>query len=158
MKICKKNKKSRQELYKAYVDKQNKNQKSAFAKVPFGNRLVFAPHCMRNSAVCRAQEKDFYFICKDCGGCTIYKINRLIKELGYGGLYVLKGGRAILKIAAEKKPQAIVGISCYFEGEQGFKVMKETDIIAQYVPLIKDGCHDTDADISEIEKILKQKE
>jgi hypothetical protein len=156
MKICKKVKKSRQEQYKAFVDKQNKAQSAAFVKVPFKNRLIFTPHCMRNSSVCAAEEKDFYFVCRDCGGCTIFKIKRLAQELGYGGVYILKGGRAILKIVNEQKPRAIVGISCYFEGEQGFKVMKETDIIVQYIPLTRDGCNDTDADMAETEKILKQ--
>ena len=155
MNLCKKTKESRQNKYVSYVAAQNKAQSKKFAETEFKDRIVFAPHCMRNSSVCKAEEKDFYYICKDCGGCTVFKIKRLVKELGYGGLYVLKGGRAILKVVKEQNPKAIVGISCYFEGEQGFKVMKETKVIVQFVPLVRDGCNDTDADISEIEKILK---
>ena len=151
MKLCKKFNESRQ---KKYIIAQNKAQGKAFAKTGFGERMVFAPHCMRNSAVCKAQEKDFYYICKDCGGCTIFKIKKLAEKLGYGGFYVLKGGRAILKLVKEQNPKAIVGISCYFEGEQGFKVMEETDIAVQFVPLTRDGCNDTDADFEEIAKLL----
>jgi hypothetical protein len=157
MNLCKKTKESKQKKYAVYVAAQNKAQSKKFAKTDFKDRIVFAPHCMRNSAVCKAQEKDFYYVCKNCGGCSIFKIKKLVENLSYGGLYILKGGRAILKVIKEQNPKAIVGISCYFEGEQGFKVMKETDIAVQFAPLTKDGCHDTDADFDEIKKILELK-
>jgi len=154
MNLCKKTKESKQNNYIKYVAAQNKAQSVSFSKIDFKDRIVFAPHCMRNCEVCKAQEKDFYYICKDCGGCTIFKIKKLAEKLGYGGFYILKGGRAILKLVKEQRPKAIVGISCYFEGEQGFKVMKETDIAVQFIPLTRDGCNDTDADFEEIEKLL----
>jgi hypothetical protein len=157
MKLCKKTKESKQKKYTEYAAAQNKAQGKKFAKTDFKDRIVFAPHCMRNSSVCKAQEQDFYYVCKNCGGCAIFKIKKLVEELGYGGLYILKGGRAILKVVKEQKPKAIVGIACYFEGEQGFKVMKETDIAVQFAPLTRDGCHDTEADVETLENILKMK-
>jgi len=157
MRLCKKNKESKEKKYKSFAAAQNKSQRAAFSKTDFKDRIVFAPHCMRNTKACKAQEKDFYYICKDCGACTIYKIKKLVEDLGCGGLYILKGGRAILKIVKEKNPKAIVGISCYFEGEQGFKVMKDTGVTVQFAPLTRDGCSDTDADIEEIKKILELK-
>jgi hypothetical protein len=156
MNLCKKTKESRQKSYAIFAAAQNKAQSGAFAKTAFKDRIVFAPHCMRNTAACKAKEEDFYYVCKDCGACSIFKIKKLAESLGYGGLYILKGGRAILKVVKERSPKAIVGISCYFEGEQGFKVMKETGVTVQFIPLTKDGCHDTDANIDEAEKILKQ--
>jgi hypothetical protein len=113
---------------------------------------------MRNSAVCTAKEKDFYYVCQNCGGCNIFRLKRVAEELGYKGFYILKGGRAILKLVQDTRPAAIVGIACFFEGEQGFKILKGTGIAVQYVPLARDGCHDTDVNIIEAEKILRQKD
>jgi len=156
MKLCKSFKKSKEQVYKAYTEKQNKVQQKSFAQIPFEKRLVFAPHCMRNTAVCIAEEKDSHYICKECGGCKMNDISKLVKKLGYGGLYILKGGRAIVKIINEQKPQAIVGIACFYEGEQAFKVTEDINVIVQFVPLTKDGCAATDTDMAEVEKILKQ--
>jgi hypothetical protein len=157
MKLCKYPKKSKEQVYKAFTDKQNKSQQKKFSSVPFNKRIVFAPHCMRNTAVCTAYEKDSYYICRECGGCTIGKISGLVKELGYMGLFTVKGGRTLAKLAEEHKPAAVVGIACYFEGELGFNLFKNTDMVVQYVPLTKDGCANTDADFEEIKKILSQK-
>jgi hypothetical protein len=157
MKLCKFPKKSKEQIYKAFTDKQNKSHQKKFAAIPFDKRIVFAPHCMRNTAVCIAEEKESYYICRECGGCTIDKISKLVKKLGYKGLFAVKGGRALLKLVNEHEPRAVVGIACYFEGELGFKAFKDSDIIVQYIPLVKDGCANTDADIKEIEAILSQK-
>lgn len=156
MKLCKYPRKSKEQLYKAFTDKQNKTHQKKFSSTPFDKRIVFAPHCMRNTAVCTAEEKESYYLCRECGGCTIAKISKLVKELGYGKLFIVKGGRALIKLANEHKPEAVVGIACYFEGELGFKAFKDTDMIVQYIPLTKDGCANTDADIKEIEVILSQ--
>ncbi|MDR2426383.1 MAG: DUF116 domain-containing protein [Endomicrobium sp.] len=157
MKLCKIPRKSEEQIYKAFTEKQNKSQQKKFAAVAFDKRVVFAPHCMRNTAVCIAQEKESYYICGECGGCSIDKISKLIKKFGYKGLFIVKGGRSLMKLANEDRPEAVVGIACYFEGELGFKAFKGTNISVQYVPLTKDGCSATDADIKEIETILSQK-
>lgn len=156
MKLCKFQKKSKEQIYKAFTDKQNKSHQKKFSSTPFDKRIVFAPHCMRNTTVCTAEEKDSYYICRECGGCTVGKISKLVKELGYMGLFTVKGGRALSKLASEYKPEAVVGIACYYEGELGFNLFKDTDMVVQYVPLTKDGCANTDADIKQIEEILSQ--
>ena len=158
MKLCKFPKKSKEQIYKTFTDKQNKSQQKKFAATPFEKRIVFAPHCMRNTVVCTAEEKDSYYVCRECGGCTIGKISNLVKELGYMGLFTVKGGRTLVKIVEKYKPEAVVGIACYFEGELGFKAFKDTGIIVQYVPLSKDGCANTDASFEEIEGILRQQQ
>ncbi|MDR3256514.1 MAG: DUF116 domain-containing protein [Endomicrobium sp.] len=157
MKVCKVSPKSKKQTYKTFTDKQNKLQSKKFASVHFNKRIVFAPHCMRNTAICIAAEKEGYYICAECGGCKINDISKLLKELNYHALYVLKGGRAIEKIIKEQKPAAIVGIACFFEGEQAFKILKDENIAVQFVPLTKDGCTTTDTNLKEIERVLKQK-
>ena len=156
MKPCKNLKKSKEQIHKSFTDKQNKLNQKKFAEIPFNKRMVFAPHCMRNTAVCAAEEKEGYYVCKECGGCKIGEISGLVKKYGYAALYILKGGRAIVKIIEEQKPLAIVGISCYFEGDQAFRILDESGVIIQFVPLAKDGCASTDVDLAETERTLKQ--
>jgi hypothetical protein len=137
------------------IKKLNEKYKEPFEKTPFKDRIVLAPRCMRNISVCSAQEQGPYFICKNCGGCTIGKIDVLMKELGYGNLYVLKGGSAVPKIIKEQKPKALVGIACAIEGVPLFSAAQDENVVAQFALLLKDGCANTDADFDEIKKILE---
>jgi hypothetical protein len=137
------------------IKKLNEKYKETFEKIPFKDRIVLAPRCMRNISKCSAQEQGPYFICRNCGCCTIGKIDALMKELGYGNLYILKGGSAVPKIIKEQKPKALVGIACSIEGVPLFSAAEDENVAAQFALLLKDGCHDTDADIDEIEKLLK---
>jgi hypothetical protein len=154
MKLCKLVKKSKERSYIAFTTKQNKLQEKKFASVPPNARIVFAPHCMRNTAVCAAIEKDSYYICTECDGCKIAQISKLAKKLNYMALYIVKGGRTITKIIQEQKPQAVVGIACFFEGDLAFKILKEENLAAQFVPLTKDGCSATDTDLKQAERAL----
>ncbi|MDR0617348.1 MAG: DUF116 domain-containing protein [Endomicrobium sp.] len=154
MKLCKLVKKSKEQSYIAFTAKQNKLQDKKFASVTPSMRIVFAPHCMRDSAVCTAIEKDSYYICLECGSCKIAQISKLAKKLNYMALYIVKGGRTIAKIIQEQKPQAVVGIACFFEGDLAVKMLKEKNLAVQFVPLTKDGCSTTDTDLKQVERVL----
>jgi len=157
MKLCKHPQKSRELAYKVFTDKENAKQAKKFAKIPFAERIIFAPHCMRNLAVCKAIEQDSGFLCVECGACKLKDIQQLSKELGYKGFYILKGGRAVEKIISEQKPKAVVGIACFFEGDQAFKMLQDSGVVVQFVPLTKDGCAYTDTDLDTVKKILELK-
>jgi len=154
MNLCKGSKEGKEEAYKVFTQKQNQSFQKKFSQIPFNERIIFVPHCMRKTAECKALEKDSYYICANCGLCKIAVINKLAQKLGYKNLYILKGGRTIRKLIEADKPKAVVGIACFFEGEQAFKLLKDFDIAVQFVNLTKDGCADTDADLSAVEKIL----
>ncbi|MDR0977910.1 MAG: DUF116 domain-containing protein [Endomicrobium sp.] len=156
MRVCKSTAKSKKHIYKLFTDKQNELQAEKFAHVPFNKRIVFAPHCMRNTAVCTAVDKGGYYICGECNGCKIGSVSKLVKQLNYKALYIVKGGRTIDKIVKEDDPYALVGIACFFEGDQAFKLLKDSHIAVQFVSLTKDGCTNTDADLDEIERVLNQ--
>jgi hypothetical protein len=158
MRLCgltKKNKK-RNQFYKVFTKKQNRIQAKEFALVPFSRRVVFVPHCMRNTSVCAALEKDGYYVCAECNGCKINDISMLMKELTYQALYVLKGGRKIESIIKSQSPKAVVGVACFLEGYQAFKILEYEKISVQFIPLTKDGCVATDIDLAEVKKVLKQ--
>jgi hypothetical protein len=148
--------KSKQEKDLIYIKKKNEEFRKKFTATPFKDRIVLAPRCMRNISACAAIDEGPYFICSGCGGCTIGKIDSLMKKLGYGRLYILKGGSAVPKIIKEQKPKAVVGIACHVEAEPLFNVSEDENAITQFVLLLRDGCADTDADMAEIEKTLRR--
>ncbi|MDR3111549.1 MAG: DUF116 domain-containing protein [Elusimicrobiota bacterium] len=158
MGICKSNRTNKQQIYVKFTEQQNIVYLKKFSKIPFEKRIIFVPHCMRNSNVCRAVEKGAWYVCVECGQCKISKINKMAKNLNYLALCILKGGRAIEKIINEIKPQAIVGVSCFFEGEQAFKLLENSGLAVQFIPLVKDGCTNTDVDLQAVEKVLSLKE
>ncbi|MDR2676749.1 MAG: DUF116 domain-containing protein [Endomicrobium sp.] len=156
MKLCKSISRNKNNAYKIFISKQNELQAKKFARVPFNKRIVVVPHCMRNTLTCIAIENKGYCTCKECGGCKIGEISKLTKKLNYSALYVLKGGRIIENIIREQKPQAVVGIACFFEGKQGFKLLRNKNLTVQFIPLSKDGCTATDIDLQEVKIILER--
>ncbi|MHB9154544.1 MAG: DUF116 domain-containing protein [Endomicrobiales bacterium] len=148
--------KTSEEANRRIASKKNERMAKAFAAVPFGERIVFVPHCMRDVEKCRAKEAAGYYLCAECGACKVGPISKKTKALGYRGLYILKGGKVAEKLAAELKPRAMVGVACFFEGVQGIKLGEKNRIIVQFVPLSKDGCAATDVVLEEVFKVLAQ--
>lgn len=154
MNICRNFKKINKNTYKKFIDKRNLSMNDKFKNVPFADRMIFIPHCMRNVKVCKAIDKGAFYICVQCKGCKISDITTLAKQLGYKETYIMKGGRAIENILKTQKPKAIIGIACYFEGAQAIKMTDKAKILTQFIPLTKDGCADTDIDLEETKIII----
>lgn len=158
MKLCTRLKKTPDELKRKAVEKKNEAMAADFARIPFSERMVFVPHCMRNVESCAAKEMGSYYVCLECGRCKIAPISKKCKELGYKAMFVLKGGRAVEKLMKEHRPKAIVGVACFYEGEQGMEQAEKGKAVVQFVPLTKDGCADTDVNLDNVFKVLEQKQ
>ena len=128
-----------------------------FKTIPCGERIVLLPHCMRNTKQCKAKDEGTFYSCVKCGGCKIANIQKLADELGYKKVYIMKGGKAIYNILVEQKTKAVVAVACHFEGAQGIKMTDGLKVITQFIPLLKDGCCDTDVDFETVKKIMEQK-
>ena len=157
MKLCKVLEKPAEELNKKIASRKNRAMEKVFSAVPFGERVVFVPHCMRNISKCKAKEMGSYYLCAECGACKIGPISKKAKGLGYKGLFVLKGGKAIRNLSRELKPGAIIGVACFFEGVQGIKEGEKNKVPVQFVALTKDGCVDTDVNLEDVYKTLEKK-
>ncbi len=157
MKICKKFVKINQNNYLKFIDKRNAAQENKFKAVDFSERIVLLPHCMRSTGNCKAKDEGTYYTCVQCGACKIAQVSKLAKELGYKKVYIMKGGKAIQNILINEKIKAVVAVACHFEGAQGIKMTDKLNVITQFVPLLKDGCCDTDVDIEKVKQIMEQK-
>ena len=157
MKLCFKLKKINETNYRAFVNKKNASIMNKFKAVDFKDRFIFIPHCMRNTAVCKAKDEGCFYSCAKCNACKIGQIVSFAQTLGYEKIYIMKGGKAIQQIIETEKPKAIVGIACYFEGKLGIKLADKYKLPVQFIPLTKDGCSNTDVDLEEAKKIISLK-
>ena len=155
---CLKPDKLKEKTYQLVTAKKNKSNLDRFIAVPFDERIILVPQCMRNVEKCKAKELGAYYICAECGACKIGSISKKSKELGYKGLFILKGGRIAEKLIAELKPKAVVGVACFYEGSEGMELCEKHNITVQFVPLTKDGCVDTDVNLNEVLEVISKKQ
>ena len=143
------------ELCKAVSVRKNKEHAKRFAAVPYAERIVMMPQCLRRLGACKAIETARGYDCKQCDSCPAGPILRKATELGYRGVFMLKGGRAVAALLEEYKPGAVVGVACDYEGALGMLECERAGVAVQFVPLLRDGCSETDVDVSEVESVLE---
>ena len=154
---CLKPAKLKEKSYQLITDKKNKANLAKFSAVPFSERIILVPQCMRNVSKCKAKETGAYYICTECMACKAGSISKKSNELGYKGLYILKGGRIVEKLIAELNPKAIAAVACFYEGSEGIKLCEKNNITVQFVALTKDGCVDTDVNLDEVIEVILKK-
>lgn len=135
------------EFYKTSILQKNKENIPKFSAIPFSERIILLPQCLRNIDQCKAKEIGILYECQHCGACKIDWIIQKAKNLGYKGIYLLKGGSVISKIIEEVHPKALIGVACFYEGLIGITECEKHGIIVQFVPLTKDGCVNTDLNL-----------
>ena len=125
------------------------------ASVPYARRLLLLPHCLRRTGRCQAREAGYQYFCADCDACPIGPIRRKAIDLGYLGVHVLKGGRAIIRLIEEQHPGAVLGVACQAEGVAGIEVCERMGVPVAFLPLSKDGCADTEVDLNACFRFLE---
>lgn len=143
------------DLCAAITSRKNKEQALPFSAVPYAERLVILPHCLRATGSCKAEERSAEYICAKCHSCKIADIAEKAEELGYLGVRILKGGSAIATMLKDVNPKAVLGVACNFEGALGALECEKQGIAVQFVALARDGCADTDVDVSEVLQTLE---
>lgn len=139
-------------VHYTHVEIRNKLNEFAFKKVPFSERVLFLPHCLRNSKDCKASYNDEGLRCAMCGKCSIKSLTELAREREYKGVFVVPGGSLIVKLVRKYNPNAVIGVACNDEINLGLDNLRAAGIPAQAVLLLRDGCHDTIANIDEVKE------
>jgi hypothetical protein len=143
------------ELCRALSIRKNKEHARRFGAVPYSERIVLVPQCLRRLGTCKAVETARGYDCKSCMACPAGAIWRKAGELGYKGVFMVKGGRAVATLIAEQKPKAVVGVACDYEGALGMMECERAGTAVQFVPLARDGCSETDVEIAEVESVME---
>jgi len=138
-------------------------EEKAFAEVPVEERVLLLPHCLRPSGDCPGKvTRDGLQCPPDCphrGTCAIGRLRDEAERLGYKGVCVAPGGAMALRFVKEKKPKGILAIACHKELLEGVQAVEEIPAekkpVILTLPLLKDGCVDTEVDVEEALRRLR---
>lgn len=137
----------------ALVAVSNAFWRNQFAAVPFTNRLLLLPHCLRDTDKCRGTYDETGLTCAGCGACAIAGILGEARTLGYRVL-VAEGTPAVLKMLISGSCDAILGVACLDSLEKAFRHLRQIGIPHMAVPLLRDGCTDTEAELPAVDSLL----
>lgn len=137
----------------AMVACSNAAWRDAFAAVPTGRRLLLLPHCLRDHAGCQAPTDTAGLHCSGCGGCDIPDLTTRAEALGYK-VVVAEGTGAIADDIIERGRDAVLGVACLESLERSFERVAAMGLPHVAVPLLGNGCQDTDCDHRELDALL----
>ncbi|MFL7794345.1 MAG: DUF116 domain-containing protein [Anaerolineae bacterium] len=134
---------------------------ASVASVPFSQRVLLLPHCLRPSQDCPGKMTKQGLDCTGCTlvDCAIYRLRAAAAEAGYGGVCVAPGGRLAIRFLAEHQPAGVIAIACDKELEEGLEAIAQMDwehddpIVITF-PLSQDGCVDTKVDVEAAQEII----
>jgi len=122
-------------------------------------KVLFLPHCARKFVDyrCKAEfDPDIpTYRCRRCSDdCQINQAMKIAGEIGYD-VYIVPGGSCIPNIIKRFKYDGVVGVACGEEIKLASTYLEKNSIAAQAVPLLKNGCSNTQFNLQSLEKILK---
>ncbi|MDY7079988.1 MAG: DUF116 domain-containing protein [Chloroflexota bacterium] len=134
---------------------------NGLASVPFAERVLLLPHCLRPSQDCPGKTTKQGLDCTGCTlvECAIYQLRMTASEAGYRGICVAPGGRLAVRFLTEHKPNGVVAIACHKELEEGLEAIDQLEwtngkpAIAM-MTLLQDGCVDTEVDVAAARAII----
>ena len=134
---------------------------NGLSRVPFAQRVLLLPHCLRPSQDCPGKMTKQGLDCTGCSlaDCSIYRLRAVAEEAGYGGVCVAPGGRLAVRFLAERQPSGVIAIACDKELEEGLEAIAEMEwsggepVVVTF-PLAQDGCVDTEVDVAMAREII----
>ncbi|MBN2064674.1 MAG: polyprenyl synthetase family protein [Sedimentisphaerales bacterium] len=122
--------------------------------VPVAKRLLLLPKCLASSQQCHGQFDQIGLLCAKCGACKIPQIEELAGKLGYVSM-IAEGSPIVAELVRSGQIAGIVGVSCLESLEKAFGHINNAAIPAIAVPLLTDGCKDTQIDLEELKQALE---
>ena len=71
-------------------------------------------------------------------------------------IYILPGASGIKKIFLRQPYEGIIGIACTEELKLGRDILQKYDIPMQAIPLIKNGCSETQFNFDTLKEIMRK--
>ncbi|MCD5408687.1 DUF116 domain-containing protein [Candidatus Bipolaricaulota bacterium] len=144
------------------TDNRVLNEEEAFARVPVAERVLLLPHCLRPSGDCPGKTTREGLQCPpDCPHrrrCPIGRLRDEAQRLGYKGVCVAPGGALALRFVQELRPAGILAVACYKELVEGVQALAEAPAerpVVLTLPLLRDGCVDTEVDVEKALRFLR---
>ena len=137
----------------AMVAMSNEFWREQFAAVPFKKRLLLLPHCLRDVDNCKGTYSSTGLLCAECGACRISEVKRKAETLGYR-VITAEGTPEVLRMLLAGQADAILGVACLDSLEKAFGRVGELGIPNAAVPLLVDGCINTEVEFDQIDSWL----
>jgi geranylgeranyl pyrophosphate synthase len=134
----------------------NEFWRPTFEAIPLARRLFLLPHCLADRTACTGAYDSVGLHCAGCGSCGIDALKREAEQLGYA-VIVAEGTSSVIMKILEGEADAIFGVACLDSLEKSFHRVAELGVPHVALPLLKDGCVDTKAEVDEIRRMLAAK-
>ena len=121
--------------------------------VPYSRRLVLLPHCLRHPSECRGYYTSDGLVCQKCGSCPLGNLVQLAQNLGCKVL-VAEGSPAVARWIIDGEADAILGVACLESLEKVFDRLVAAGLPAMAIPLVRDGCRQTEADVDWVAEMI----
>jgi geranylgeranyl diphosphate synthase type II len=134
----------------------NPTSEEELVRIPPEERILLLPHCLRPSETCPGKYSKQGLLCPDdCyESCSIRILREAAEDLNYKGVCIAPGGALALRYVKQTEPKGVVAVACDKELEMGVNGLEcaaqngEAEMPAVVViPLLKDGCVDTEVDL-----------
>ncbi len=125
----------------------------AVAAVPYNQRLLLLPKCLRHSTRCPADFDQYGLKCQNCGLCPLGPLTDQARQLGYT-ILIAEGSPIVMSLITSGQIHALIGVSCLAVLEQTFPFIEAAALPALALPLLYDGCTDTTLDLPWLEEVL----
>ena len=135
-----------------------KNEKNKKAVAAAKKRLIFLPHCLRDAerlkaGKCAATFDENGFHCRQCEPqCQVGQLERLLKS----PVYAVPGSTMLYRIIKREKPDAVIGVGCVHEIEDGIAACERLGLPVLGIPLANEGCFNTLLDFGEAREMLEE--
>ncbi|HPC95175.1 MAG TPA: polyprenyl synthetase family protein [Sedimentisphaerales bacterium] len=133
----------------------NEVWRETVAAIPYEKRLLLLPKCLRSSTDCPASFDDLGLLCEHCGRCPIDELTSQAERLGYAVL-VAEGSPVVMSLIETGQIETVVGVSCLSVLARVFPYMEAGAVPGVAIPLLRDGCADTSADLDWVWEAIYQ--
>jgi uncharacterized protein len=116
-----------------------------------GEKLIFAPQCLRAVECSARLDPGTGYICKECGKCVLGEISKIASNNHYV-LFIVPGDSFVKRIVKKLKPASVIGIACFDELSMAMLVGIKMGVPSIGIPLLKSGCFNTLVDLEKIKE------
>jgi hypothetical protein len=145
-------------LKKGYIDMVSNDMRNfinykELSKIPFEDRVLLLPQCLRKRDCPAILDSIEGFKCKNCGRCGIGDLICFCNERNIR-VFIVPGGSFVKKVIKLSRPKAIIGVGCHIELREASLVLDYLKIPGRGINLEKDGCVETKVNYEKIKKAL----
>ncbi len=142
-------------LLRALLRANNRITRWRHVRTEPGRVLLLVAHCLQSGACGRNLTRESGDGCARCGRCPIDSLLALQERLGVK-IHVAGGGRQAMAIVRKGKFRAVVAVACERELLEGIMGIFPRPVLAVCNTRPLGDCHDTQADLAEVEAALRE--